>query len=113
MRVIEKSSLMAARPNRPQRYVSADYYIKCRQRRRSARADPSRRASSPVPSDLAVHYTDDGPHHIETSTSDSRASGPVASPRQDCGAETAYSSAVHTNAIPGDTAMNRRQMMKA
>src|SRR4029453_16096761 len=26
---------------------------------------------------------------------------------------TAYSSGDHTNAIPGDTAMNRRQMMKA
>ena len=31
--------------------------------------------------------TDDGPHHIETSTSDSRASAPVASTSQDCGAE--------------------------
>ena len=87
MRVIEKPSLMAARPNRPRRYVSAVDYIKCRQRRRSARADPSRRASSPVPSDLAMHFTDDGPHHIETSTSDSRASAPVASTPQDCGAE--------------------------
>jgi hypothetical protein len=33
---------------------------------------------SPVPSNLAMHFTHDGPHDIETSTSDSRASAPVA-----------------------------------
>jgi hypothetical protein len=87
MRVIEKSSLMAARCNRPRPYVSAVYYIKWGQRRRPAHADPSRRASSPVPSGLAMDFTDDGPHHVEASTSESRASAPVASTPQDGGAE--------------------------
>jgi hypothetical protein len=39
------------------------------------------------PVHLAMDFTDEGPHHIETSTSDSRASAPVASTPQDCGAE--------------------------
>ena len=48
-----------------------------------SRFEADRKLTRMVPSDLAMHFTDDGPHHIETSTSDSRASAPVASTPQD------------------------------